>query len=363
MVKITPVDISKVYTEAAKVAKRPRVRIQRGATKITEEEIAANKGVRRTANQYIRKSTEEQIYSNYLQLATLNGKSRFRSKQTFGIVNTLNWYQTTQDKTTLLKEILSIGTEHGTPLKASEIKGYLSVTSGMTEKEQNNVLDFLRMSKEFVEEGVSEKELRKIYSYQGFRDQNFGLVADASEQTQDYVLHTLYDKEILKKYAEKNQKFYTTQMAQSSPTLSEALTNERNLPLVRAVAKADDIQSMFSLVRILGVNETVMHSANSLTDILKLTGNGNLVMDLSKAFYPAEIKQIAQALKTQANSGGLLKRQIEYVGNYDSNKYITKGKKGFLSTTRSEILDELGLSGKVKLISMSSEPSYNKYKH
>lgn len=358
MVKINPVDI---YTEAAKVAKRPRVRIQRGV-KVTAEEIANNNGGQRAAN-YARNSIDEKIYSNYLQLANQNGRTRFNTSQTHEISKTLNKYKTEQDKTSLLKEMLSIGTEQGTPLNAREIKGYLHATSGMNKKEQNNVLDFLRMSKEFVEEGVSEKELRKIYPYQGFRDQNFGLVADASEQTQDYVLHTLYDKEILKKYAEKNQKFYTTQMAQSSPTLSEALTNERNLPLVRAVAKADDIQSMFSLVRILGVNETVMHSANSLTDILKLTGNGNLVMDLSKAFYPAEIKQIAQALKTQANNCGLLKRQIEYVGNYDSNKYITKGKKGFLSTTRNEILDELGLSGKVKLISMSSEPSYNKYKH
>ena len=40
MVKINPVDI---YTEAAKVAKRPRVRIQRGV-KVTAEEIANNKG-------------------------------------------------------------------------------------------------------------------------------------------------------------------------------------------------------------------------------------------------------------------------------------------------------------------------------
>lgn len=358
MVKINPVDI---YTEAAKVAKRPRVRIQRGV-KVTAEEIANNNGSQRAAN-YARNSIDEKIYSNYLQLANQNGRTRFNSSQTHEISKTLNKYKTEQDKTSLLKEMLSIGTEQGTPLNASEIKGYLHATSGMNKKEQNNVLDFLKMAKEYVEEKKPMSQLKKELPYEKFREQNLGLVKNQSEQSQEYVLHTLYERTLNQKYIQENRPLFMVADRDPKQPLSEMITNGKNLPLVRAIANSDDVDAMFGLVRILGVNETVMHSANSLTDILKLTGNGNIVMDLSTAFYPAEIKQIAQALKTQANKGGLLKKQVEYVGNYDSTKYITKGKKGFLSTTRNEILNELGLSGKVRLISMGSEPGYNKYKH
>lgn len=358
MVKINPVDI---YTEAAKVAKRPRVRIQRGV-KVTAEEIANNNGGQRAAN-YARNSIDEKIYSNYLQLANQNGRTRFNTSQSQEISKTLNKYKTEQDKTSLLKEMLSIGTEQGTPLNAREIKGYLHATSGMNEKEQNNVLDFLKMAKEYVEEKKPMSQLKKELPYEKFREQNLGLVKNQSEQSQEYVLHTLYERTLNQKYIQENSPLFMVANRTPNQPLPELITNGKNLPLVRAIANSDDIDAMFSLVRVLGVNETVMHSANSLTDILKLTGNGKLVMDLSTAFYPAEIKQIAQALKTQANKGGLLKRQIEYVGNSDSTKYITKGKKGFLSTTRNEILNELGLSDKVRLISMNSEQSYNKYKH
>mgnify|MGYP007077600504 CR=1 FL=1 len=363
MVKITPVDISKVYTETAKVAKRPRVRIQRVATRVTEEEIAANKGVKRAANQYTRKTSEEQIYSNYLQLARLNGKTRFRLKQTSGIAQTLNWYQTTQDKTSLLKEMLSIGLEHGTPLKASEIKGYLSVTSGMTGKEQNNVLDFLRRAKEFVEEKYSMDDLKKQLPYSKFRDLNLELVAGDTEKTQEHVLRNLYEKTMKKQYSLKNQTFFLSSKSSPSLNISEALTNGLNMPLVNAVAKTDDVQAIFDLIRFTGMNQTVVHSLDPLLDILKVSGgNGNIIMDLSTAFYPAEIKQIAAILKKEAQNGSVKNLKL-YEGVSSSGKILANGEKGFLSTQRNEILKDLGLSGKIKLISMSSEPSRNKYKH
>lgn len=358
MVKINPVDI---YTEAAKVAKRPRVRIQRGV-KVTAEEIANNKGGQRAAA-YTRESLDERIYSDYLQLASHNGRARFNSRQTHELTKSLNKYKTEQDKTLLIKEMLSIGTEEGTPLNATEIKGYLLATSGMSKREQNNVLDFLKMAKEYVEEKKPMSQLKKEMPYLKFREQNLGVVNDMSEQSQEYVLHTLYERELDNRYILENKPLFMAVYRTPKQPLSEIVTNGKNLPLVRTIAKSDNIDTMFNLIRVLGVDKTVAHSANSLCDIIKLTGNVNLVMDLSAAFYPAEIKQIAQELKMQASKGKSLKKSIQYLGNGDSIRYITKGKKGFLSTTRNEILNELGLSGKIKLISMDSDPNLNKYKY
>ncbi len=329
MVKITPTEISRMYSKAASVAENAGSKAGKNASELAME------------------SRELQMIPKYLELASIKGQDRFNSKQITEITEGFKEFETTQSKTDVLKNLLSIGAEKGKPLSSDEIKGFLDVTSGMKKQEQNNVLKFLKKVKEFEEEQITADALGKEFTYEKYREKQVELFKGLKLGLPDErTLRSRYRDEFRRELELRKNKFFLSSLAVNKIPVEEQLLNGRNLPFVRAVAGASDMDALFDIVRLVGVNDNVCHSANALIDVMKATHCLNLITDLSRGFYPAETKQIAELVKKDVKNG----KDFETYFSQTIPEYGSSVKRESLSTQRRRVLVELGYNGKIKLL-------------
>lgn len=329
MVKITPTEISRMYSKAASVAENAGSKAGKNASELAME------------------SRELQMIPKYLELASIKGQDRFNSKQITEITEGFKEFETTQSKTDVLKNLLSIGAEKGKPLSSDEIKGFLDVTSGMKKQEQNNVLKFLKKVKEFEEEQITAETLGKEFTYEKYREKQVELFKGLKLGLPDErTLRSRYRDEFRRELELRKNKFFMGAITVNKTPVEEQLLNGRNLPFVRAVAGASDMDALFDIVRLVGVNDNVCHSANALIDVMKATHCLNLITDLSRGFYPAETKQIAELIKKDVKNG----KDFETYFSQTIPEYGSSVKRESLSTQRRRVLVELGYNGKIKLL-------------
>lgn len=329
MVKITPTEISRIYSKAASVAENAGSKASKNASELAME------------------SRELQMIPKYLELASIKGQDRFNSKQITEITEGFKEFETTQSKTDVLKNLLSIGAEKGKPLSSDEIKGFLDVTSGMKKQEQNNVLKFLKKVKEFEEEQITAEALGKEFTYEKYREKQVELFKGLKLGLPDEkTLRSRFKDEFRRELELRKNKFFLSSLAVNKIPVEEQLLNGRNLPFVRAVAGASDMDALFDIVRMVGVNDNVCHSANALIDVMKATHCLNLITDLSRGFYPAETKQIAELVKKDVKNG----KDFETYFSQTIPEYGSSVKRESLSTQRRRVLVELGYNGKIKLL-------------
>ena len=329
MVKITPTEISRMYSKAASVAENAGSKAGKNASELAME------------------SRELQMIPKYLELASIKGQDRFNSKQITEITEGFKEFETTQSKTDVLKNLLSIGAEKGKPLSSDEIKGFLDVTSGMKKQEQNNVLKFLKKVKEFEEEQITAEALGKEFTYEKYREKQVELFKGLKLGLPDEkTLRSRFKDEFRRELELRKNKFFLSSLAVNKIPVEEQLLNGRNLPFVRAVAGASDMDALFDIVRMVGVNDNVCHSANALIDVMKATHCLNLITDLSRGFYPAETKQIAELIKKDVKNG----KDFETYFSQTIPEYGSSVKRESLSTQRRRVLVELGYNGKIKLL-------------
>lgn len=329
MVKITPTEISRMYSKAASVAENAGSKASKNASELAME------------------SRELQMIPKYLELASIKGQDRFNSKQITEITEGFKEFETTQSKTDVLKNLLSIGAEKGKPLSSDEIKGFLDVTSGMKKQEQNNVLKFLKKVKEFEEEQITAEALGKEFTYEKYREKQVELFKGLKLGLPDEkTLRSRFKDEFRRELELRKNKFFLSSLAVNKIPVEEQLLNGRNLPFVRAVAGASDMDALFDIVRMVGVNDNVCHSANALIDVMKATHCLNLITDLSRGFYPAETKQIAELVKKDVKNG----KDFETYFSQTIPEYGSSVKRESLSTQRRRVLVELGYNGKIKLL-------------
>lgn len=332
MVKITPTEISRMYSKAASVAENAGSKAGKAGKNASELAI---------------ESRELQMIPKYLELASIKGQDRFNSKQITEITEGFKEFETTQSKTDVLKNLLSIGAEKGKPLSSDEIKGFLDVTSGMKKQEQNNVLKFLKKVKEFEEEQITAEALGKEFTYEKYREKQVELFKGLKLGLPDEkTLRSRFKDEFRRELELRKNKFFLSSLAVNKIPVEEQLLNGRNLPFVRAVAGASDMDALFDIVRLVGVNDNVCHSANALIDVMKATHCLNLITDLSRGFYPAETKQIAELVKKDVKNG----KDFETYFSQTIPEYGSSVKRESLSTQRRRVLVELGYNGKIKLL-------------
>lgn len=329
MVKITPTEISRMYSKAASVAENAGSKAGKNASELAME------------------SRELQMIPKYLELASIKGQDRFNSKQITEITEGFKEFETTQSKTDVLKNLLSIGAEKGKPLSSDEIKGFLDVTSGMKKQEQNNVLKFLKKVKEFEKEQITAETLGKEFTYEKYREKQVELFKGLKLGLPDEkTLRSRFKDEFRRELELRKNKFFLSSLAVNKIPVEEQLLNGRNLPFVKAVAGASDMDALFDIVRVVGVNDNVCHSANALIDVMKATHCLNLITDLSRGFYPAETKQIAELIKKDVKNG----KDFETYFSQTIPEYGSSVKRESLSTQRRRVLVELGYNGKIKLL-------------
>lgn len=332
MVKITPTEISRMYSKAASVAENAGSKAGKAG---------------KNASELAMESRELQMIPKYLELASIKGQDRFNSKQITEITEGFKEFETTQSKTDVLKNLLSIGAEKGKPLSSDEIKGFLDVTSGMKKQEQNNVLKFLKKVKEFEEEQITAEALGKEFTYEKYREKQVELFKGLKLGLPDEkTLRSRFKDEFRRELELRKNKFFLSSLAVNKIPVEEQLLNGRNLPFVRAVAGASDMDALFDIVRLVGVNDNVCHSANALIDVMKATHCLNLITDLSRGFYPAETKQIAELIKKDVKNG----KDFETYFSQTIPEYGSSVKRESLSTQRRRVLVELGYNGKIKLL-------------
>lgn len=332
MVKITPTEISRMYSKAASVAENAGSKAGKAG---------------KNASELAMESRELQMIPKYLELASIKGQDRFNSKQITEITEGFKEFETTQSKTDVLKNLLSIGAEKGKPLSSDEIKGFLDVTSGMKKQEQNNVLKFLKKVKEFEEEQITAEALGKEFTYEKYREKQVELFKGLKLGLPDEkTLRSRFKDEFRRELELRKNKFFLSSLAVNKIPVEEQLLNGRNLPFVRAVAGASDMDALFDIVRLVGVNDNVCHSANALIDVMKATHCLNLITDLSRGFYPAETKQIAELVKKDVKNG----KDFETYFSQTIPEYGSSVKRESLSTQRRRVLVELGYNGKIKLL-------------
>lgn len=332
MVKITPTEISRMYSKAASVAENAGSKASKAG---------------KNASELAMESRELQMIPKYLELASIKGQDRFNSKQITEITEGFKEFETTQSKTDVLKNLLSIGAEKGKPLSSDEIKGFLDVTSGMKKQEQNNVLKFLKKVKEFEEEQITAEALGKEFTYEKYREKQVELFKGLKLGLPDEkTLRSRFKDEFRRELELRKNKFFLSSLAVNKIPVEEQLLNGRNLPFVRAVAGASDMDALFDIVRLVGVNDNVCHSANALIDVMKATHCLNLITDLSRGFYPAETKQIAELIKKDVKNG----KDFETYFSQTIPEYGSSVKRESLSTQRRRVLVELGYNGKIKLL-------------
>lgn len=332
MVKITPTEISRIYSKAASVAENTGSKAGKAG---------------KNASELAMESRELQMIPKYLELASIKGQDRFNSKQITEITEGFKEFETTQSKTDILKNLLSIGAEKGKPLSSDEIKGFLDVTSGMKKQEQNNVLKFLKKVKEFEEEQITAEALGKEFTYEKYREKQVELFKGLKLGLPDEkTLRSRFKDEFRRELELRKNKFFLSSLAVNKIPVEEQLLNGKNLPFVRAVAGASDMDALFDIVRLVGVNDNVCHSANALIDVMKATHCLNLITDLSRGFYPAETKQIAELIKKDVKNG----KDFETYFSQTIPEYGSSVKRESLSTQRRRVLVELGYNGKIKLL-------------
>lgn len=296
-------------------------------------------------------SREMEMVPKYLELASLNGKDRFSSINIHSITKSFGGYETNLSKTNVLKDLLAIGNENGSPLTKDEIIGFLNATSGMKPKEQRNVLSFVKTSKEFVPKDFSVEEYKKCFTYDKFKARYLKIYGDTplAKALPDF----LSDQSIRKSY---DIAVENTIRIHSNPYYQKALNGDRinpadyilkhpNKGFIDAVSKSSDPEKLLGVINAVGVNNNTIAAAEDLLQLFNLSKNNiGLISDVARDFYPAEIKQIAEVLSSEMKAGA--KQEVVEYMMLTSKFSDGRG----LSSERYNILKALGINGKIKML-------------
>lgn len=332
----------------------PPINSAKKAAQMISEAVSSSK-VTRTASDIALSAREMEMVPKYLELASLKGTDRFSKEQISSITSHFRVYKTNLSKTDLLKDLLAIGAEKGTPLSAEEFAGFLNATSSMKQLEQRNVLKFLKAAKEKEGVKLTPESIKKAFPYEDFKVRQIKSYegTDWLKRYPDFF----EDKQVRERYetaVSNEMRIASNRYYQQSRTntLTPAQYITRNSKeFVETVAKVRDPEGFLSLIEETGVTSNVLASADALTDALKLSsGNISLVNDLVKSFYPPEIKQIVETLfkEVKMGKGPDLKFYIgHYFEGYNSGTS--------LKSQRKRILKDLELEDKINLLPLKTK--------
>jgi len=289
-----------------------------------------------------------QIVSRYLELASVKGKDRFNPAQVTELLDTFSKYDTKASKIDLIKDLLNIGARKGEVLSPKEITDFLEVTSGLEAKEQENVIKFMKALKERDTVKFDLDYIKKHNSYDDFkkaemeREKNFGI-----KPSNETLMRDKYKWHIQQEISLSQNAHYASRHSDGPVNTSSLISKNNEAFVKKGVAGCDDPEALAQIVSKTGINNVVTYSSQDIVDLYKLSGsNIDLAQDLTRAFYPPEVKQIAELLKKSGKKADVLKNYKPHtIKNYNDGV-----KRKSLSTQRAEVLRALGLTGKVKML-------------
>lgn len=302
---------------------------------------------------------EYQMIPKYLELAKVGEKYRFNEKEIKQISDEFKYYATNHCVTDILKKLLNVGMETNNPLSTQEIIGFLDATNNMKKIEQLNVLQFLNAAKTDEGREITLESLKKSYPYEQFKMRHIKLAKDkyphilVTPKTTEKELKSIYEISIKNRLTTMSKNYHKNDFAINKCPISEYVT-KNNKTAIYTISKSIDPEKLFSVVKETGFTNTVVAAANALVIMYKLGGeNKDVVVDLARGFYPAEIKQIADYMMDKSrNTGQIILPELQ---NYVERTLKTYDlvQKTFdmpkLSTQRRNVLNEMGLQDEIKL--------------
>lgn len=303
-------------------------------------------------------SREMEMIPKYLELASLKGADRFNPHEIKQITVAFGEYDTKLSKTDLLKDLLSIGSEKGSPLSAEEMKGFLKATTSMKQLEQRNVYRFLKAAKENETVKVTPSNIREVFPFEQYkqreikRNEGTDFLKHHPDWLDEDKIKERYENAVSNEIRILTNKYYAPVLDSTYTPAKYITQNSRDV--VKAAANAVDPERFATVVQYTGTSPNVLAAANDLTYVLKLSNDRpELMIDLAKAFYPHEIKQIVKHI------GSVPKENLTYYASYTINNTQTTA--GALNEIRKFVLEDLGLTDKVTLKTIKPEQSEDVY--
>ena len=314
-------------------------------------------------------SRELQMIPTYLELAKSNGQYRFNKEEIAEISKAFKFYATNLSLIDLLKELLAIGSETNNKLSTKEIKGFLTATNNMKMIEQKNVLRFLNAAKTKEGKKITPEYLMETYPYEKFKakeinfNKKYNINPKSMSITDENDLKSRYESAIRNQMLAFSNEGYRKILSTNKCPVSEYITKNYK-PAVETIAKCANPELFFSVVDATGLNPSVLATADSLITLYNISGkNEALIVDLSRAFYPAEIKQITEILSEKAKSSGhkILQELLDYVNNTYKAYYAVSNTSSMpqLDIQRKNVLEDLGLKDQIKLEPLSKYEKTN----
>ena len=310
----------------------------------------SNSKMARCSGDTISFSREMEMVPKYLELATIKGADRFKPHEIRQLTASFRDYKTNLSRTDLLKDLLAIGSEKGIPLSAEDIKGFLKATSSMKQLQQRNVMRFLKAAKEKETAKITPDNIREIFPYEMYKQSEIkcsegtGFLKSHPDWLQEDKIRERYEIALANELIISSNKYYENIRNARYAPAQHIIKNSQDV--VKAAANAVDPERFVTVVEYAGTSPTVLATANELTHVVKLCDDRpELMIDLAKAFYPPEIKQIVQLISKEANSipKDALKLHASYTLNYSPDSGVS------LNQIRNWILEDLGLKDKLKL--------------
>lgn len=261
--------------------------------------------IAKTAAELASEARELEMIPKVLTLQTVTKGAqtvdRFSQEEISAITKLFKSHETNMSKYDLMKELVNIGSSKGEPLSFQHISDFLGTTSSMSENQLKNVLKYMRAASEDID-----------------------FVQNATKYND--VMHNVRRADAL------------------------GYISQRHPEFVEVVSKAKDPETLAHVVNEVGVNQVVTCAPDALTDVCTVSGrNLTLIKDLTRAFYPSEVKEIAAKLAERLKTG-----KLKDLSKYTSFTYephqVSIGITPSLATQRKSILNALDLTGEIKLL-------------
>ncbi len=258
---------------------------------------------------------EVRMVPKYLELATYRGKDRFNHEEINEITKLVQERKSRGiSPTDLVKNLLDIGKDNGNILSAKEIKDFFEVTSaGYGKQEQSKLLRFMKSLKE------GQKPAQKSL---------FGVLSD-------------------------NKSF-----CEGKPNSTSDYVSFNNRLLTKAISKSEKPETLARVFEITGSihNELLdveyaTEFVNHLTELYTKTKKPALLLDFNRVFCSWEVEQILAKMKEPGY------KLPEYKFPLTKPDYANSSlrKHAEITKQQKEVLDYLGLKGKVTLVGFYRE--------
>ncbi len=307
-------------------------------------------------------SRELQMVPKYLECAKAKSGDlyRFNSKQIDDITAACKRYETHLPLTDVVKELLAVGSEGNCrQLSAEEMIGFFRATSGMKQLEQKNVLRFIKVAQEDIPAKITPEYLKKEHPYEMYRDTTIMMemqhpqnVKSHPELISEEHIKESYENFILYQYrieADPNYSAYTK--TKKYPFINYIKDN--NKEVVNTIARNTNPEALYDVLKAAGVSKNSLEASNDLVTLYTMSNkNKFLVKDISRVFFPDEIKAITALLKQELTRNGEKLRKY-YQFSASSTTPLDLG--------RSSVMYLLDLKGKLKIHKIKAEDVQDVY--